>query len=255
MRHSIIFILLITMLFFLNFCQKLEDSDEPNLLDQECNLDIDTLDFSFGIEYDNPEKYLISGEQSNLADSNLAEVVGDLGDQEQSITSIRNVCHWVNQNFVFQNAGGSMIGVPTVDELFESKTFYGCHSAALIISSILRELGYPTVMIETAMVSWAYSYHNGTTTSFSGHVMSEVYVENKWVLLDNNGSYVYDYDPLNPYINTRNGDGYFVYAGGIDTWDYTHGNPSFTHEQMIYFSQNVYCFENLFESVTYTWSD
>ncbi len=68
-------------------------------------------------------------------------------------------------------------------------------------------------MIETALVSWAYRYHNGTTTSFSGHVMSEVYVGNKWVLLDNDGSYVYDYDPLNPYINTRNGDGYFVYAG------------------------------------------
>lgn len=235
-------------------CQQSSNKDEPDNVEKECHLDIDTLDFVFGIDYDHYETYLISGEQSDLADSNLIEVSNALGAVSQNILGVIQVCDWVNQNFTFENAGGSMIGVPTVDELFQAKKYYGCHSAALIISSILRKLNFPVVMIETALVDWAYDYHNGITTSFAGHVMSEVYVGDKWILLDNNCTFIADYDPSNPYINTKDGDGYFVYAKGIDTWAYTNRDNEFTHEQMIYFSENVYCFEALFNTIWYSWA-
>ncbi len=84
-----------------------------------------------------------------------------------------------------------MIGENTVDELFEIKTFYGCHSLALIISSSLRELGFASIMIETADIDWAY----------------------------------------------------------------TEKNDDFTHENLIFFSDNIYCFEDMFNTVSYTWEN
>ena len=44
--------------------------------------------------------------------------------------------------------------------------------------------------------------------------MSEIFVEKKWILLDNNCTYVEEYDPLNPFISAMNSpqDDYFVYA-------------------------------------------
>jgi len=254
MNHSSIMPLLILWLLVFVSCQSLTHEDEPMNIDRECYIEIDTLDFTFGIEYLDFNTYLISGDQSDLADSNLTEVINAIGEPTLDIDGIINVCHWVNLNFDFQNAGGSMIGVPSVDDLFHIKTIYGCHSAALIISSVLRETGFPVVMIETASVDWAFDYHSGATRNFYGHVMCEVYVQGKWVLVDNNGTYIEDYDPLNPYLNTADGVGYFAYAKGVDTWEYTSRDASFTHNQMIFLAENVNCFEDMFETVVYDWS-
>lgn len=226
-----------------------------------CNLDMESYDYSYGIEYNNPDKYLVPGEQSDLDDTYLEEIRSVIGTPIQNITGIKNVCLWFNRNFTFSNEAGRMIGKKTVDELYESKTFYGCHSAALIISSVLREFGFPTVMIETASVVWAYEYIDGTAEGFAGHVMTEIFVSDKWILLDNNGTYVEEYDCMNPYISMMDQNFYYykqglcTYAKGVDIWDYGVRSESDTHENMIDFSQNIVCFEDLFDSLNYNWSN
>jgi len=218
-------------------------------------IDIDTIDFSFGIDYNDTLKYLVPGEQSNLNDVYLEEIRNIIGTPENNIESILLICQWVDQNFTFSNAGGNMIGINTVDELYEIKTYYGCHSQALIISSIIRELGFPVIMIETADVQWGYDYNAGNVQDFAGHVMSEIYVEGKWILIDNNCTYVEDYDSMNPYIPSLkySTDSYFVFAKGIDTWDYSGKNELFTHDNLIFFSNNIYCFEEMFNPINYIW--
>ncbi len=227
--------------------------EEPNA----CKIDPDTMDFTFGIDYDHPEKYLLSGEQSDLSEAYFAEVKSALGTPTANIAGVLRICHWVNQNFTFTNAGGAMIGKKTVDELFEIKTFYGCHSLALLISSILRSYGFPAIMIETADVQWGYDFNRGSTQSFAGHVMSEVYVQDTWILFDNNCTYVEDYEYMNPYISETNNavKGYFVFAKGIDTWGYSNRDEEFTHDELIYFSDNIYCYEELFITVNYDWDN
>lgn len=222
----------------------------------ECSFSTDTLDFTFGIDYDHPEKYLVPGEESDLSTENFEMVQDAIGTPSADIDGIMNVCHWINQNFTFINAGGTMAGVNTVDELFAIKTFYGCHSLALIISSVLREFGFPAVMIETVDVQWGYDYRSGSVEYFSGHVMSEIYVNNKWILLDNNCTYVEGYDYTNPYISVMNSSngGLFVFAKGIDIWDYNDKSDSFTNEKMEYFSYYINCFEDLFYTVNYKWN-
>jgi len=223
---------------------------------RDCMVNIDTIDFTFGIEYMHPEHYLVQGEQSEADLSHLDQIRGSIGDPVDSTGYLVDVCLWINQHFTFINAGGAMIGQVTVNELFETREFYGCHSQALIVSSVLRGLGFPAIMIETADVQWAYGYHAGSVDYFAGHVMSEIYVENRWILLDNNGIWLDGYDPLNPFIPQFNypPDAYFVFAKGIDTWDYSQKEASFTHENLIFFAENIYCFEDLFHTARYTWN-
>lgn len=222
-----------------------------------CGFSTDTIDFTFGIEYDDPNLYLIPGEQSDLSDIYVDEVIDAIGTPSNDLSGVLKVCHWVNQNFTWEDAGGGMIGKVTVDELFEVRKFYGCHSLALLISSIVREFGTPALLVETADVQWAYDYYNNEINHFAGHVMSEIFVGGKWILFDNNCTYVEEYDYENPYISLRHdpGNGLFVFAKGVDTWDYTDKDENFTHEQMIYFSENVYCFEDLFYKVVYEWGN
>ena len=226
-------------------------SEEPSL----CDFDIDTLDFTFGIDYDHPEKYLVPGEQSDLSEENLGEVRSAIGTPNMDINGIMKVCDWVNHNFVFQNAGGAMAGVNTVDELFEVKTFYGCHTQALIISSILRAFGFPTIMIETVDIQWGYDYHAGNVDYLKGHVMSEVFLNNKWVLFDNNCTYVDNYQCNDPFISVMNSNekGLFVIGKGVDVWDYSKKDQSFTDIQLFHFAEYVYCYEDLFYTRNYEW--
>ncbi|MEN8156365.1 MAG: transglutaminase domain-containing protein [Bacteroidota bacterium] len=247
----------LALLVLLPLLLTLSCKDEEPEPDPECEIEIDTIDFSFGIDYSDTARYLVPGEESDLNDLYLEEIRTAIGTPDNNIAAILTVCHWVNQNFTFQNAGGAMMGKNTVDELYEIKTFYGCHSLALIISSILREFGFPAIMIETADVQWGYDFYDGTTQNFAGHVMSEIYVENRWILLDNNCTYVEEYDPVDPFIPVMNHptDAYFVFAKGIDIWDYSGKDDSFTHNNLVFFSDNIYCFEEMFNTVNYTWKN
>ena len=99
-------------------------------------------------------------------------------------------------------------------------------------------------------------YNAGQIQHFEGHVMSEIYIDNKWILLDNNCTYIEEYDPTNPFISTfvQSEGGYFAFGKGIDIWDYTKKDDEFTWKQMVFLSDNVYCFDEMFNTVTYDWS-
>jgi len=226
-----------------------------------CTNYLESIDFSFGLDYENQSKYLISGEQSGLDTTYITEIQNEIGPINNTIGDILKFCHWFNQNFSFSNAGGGMIGSVTANDIYKEKTYYGCHSAALFISSALRKFNFPAVMVETACIQWAYDYNDGTTQMFAGHVMSEIYVDNKWILLDNNCTYIENYDPLNPYISTMDqnywfyNQGLFVIAKGVDTWDYYSKTSSDTEEMMLDFAENIECLEDYFDTVNYIWKN
>lgn len=50
-------------------------------------------------------------------------------------------------------------------------------------------------------------------------------------------------------------DSYFDFAKGKDIWDYTGNDDSFTHDNLIYFAENIYCFEDMFITVEYSWNN
>ena len=76
---------------------------------KECEISIDTIDFTFGIDYSDPGKYLVPGEESDLSDTYLEEIRSATGTPGDSVADILRVCHWVNKYFTFQDAGGEVV--------------------------------------------------------------------------------------------------------------------------------------------------
>lgn len=227
------------------------------MISNNCEEFFNDFDLSYGIDYSSPNKYLIAGDQSNLDEKHVSWVKGFVGEPDQTITYIKYVCDFINQQFAIENAGGAMIGLVTANDLFTDRKVYGCHSQALAISSVLRKLGFPCVLVEGASVKWAREYLQHTNQGLSGHVMTEVYINQHWILLDNNGQYVDNYDPLNPYIYWKGADseGLLVIAKGVDTWEYYERLNAETDQLMFKYAFKLPCFEEYFNTTNYSWQN
>lgn len=251
MTNKIIFLILLILLFG---CVK---NDEPDVDYSICNLDMEAFDSSYGIDYETPEKYLLPGDQSEISQTLYLEIKDSIGSVPHNMTGVLKICHWVNQNFTKVN--GNDIGNKSVEQLYALKTMYDAHSSALLISATLRRLGFPTVLIEAGSIQWAYDYRLGDESRYTIHVMSEVFVNNKWILLDNNCTFVTDYDPMNPYISVMNKNlypkGLFVYAKARDSWGYDVRRASDTEDKVIDFANNIICYEELFNTTDYIWKN
>lgn len=177
---------------------------------------------AFGIDYTQPAKYLVQGAQTHV--SNPA-VVNDLRNKPQGITQLGQLYFWISRGFTAYSGGGALIGKSTTDQLLVERRLSGCHDWALVYASLARELGYPAVLVDTAGINWAKRYRAGQTSSFSGHVFVEIFVNGKWILVDSTNNWYTEsgYDPSNPYIPINVGsesEGMYVLRKGLDTWDY-----------------------------------
>lgn len=150
--------------------------------------------------YGAPELFLAPGPQSAVslsAEELRAEIgVSTAADAEELVPAIFK---WMSSSFSASAAGGTLIGKTTADGLLKSRSLSGCHDWALLFSSVLRKLGYPSLLVDAAGIKWAREYKGGG--SFSGHVLAEAFIEGRWMLIDaTSGRYVRNYDPSNPVI-------------------------------------------------------
>jgi transglutaminase-like putative cysteine protease len=251
----VVFILMLNISCFDHVSDPSENHGEI-FTDTLCKLDYDQLIVDFDIDYSSPDSFLLPGAQSTLDSASIIQIQNIFSPYSSDLLLIRTLCQWVNQNYTWENAGGSMVGKVTAQELYTERKLYGCHSAALLISSMLRYLGFPVVMVETASVDWAYDYKQGKTQNFIGHVMNEVYVDEQWILLDNNGQFTLEYDVTQPYIYTSTPQirHLFVVAKGFDTLDYYEKMGVDTGEMLLFFSDNIYCYVPWLYSNKYHWS-
>ena len=135
----------------------------------------------------------------------------------------------MKREFEPYSAGGQTIGVVTTDQLLEERRLGGCNDHGLVFVAVARELGYPAVMVFTNSVAWMELYQAGEAQQYVGHVFVEVYIDNRWVLIDStNGWYVGDgYDPTDPVIplqgsiagSSEEVYGFYVTHKGFDQWD------------------------------------
>lgn len=180
----------------------------------------------FGIDYAHPEKYLAQGEQSQI--SNPA-VLDSLRGGPKGLAQLGRIYKWLVREFTKYNANGTTHGVVTVDELLASRRLGGCHDYALVYSAVARGLGYPALMLDTNNVKWIARFQGGDRGVHAGHVFVEVFLIDRWVLIDTTRGYYVEhgYDPLNPAI-AMPGKGfygespvrYFVMRKGIDARAY-----------------------------------
>ena len=178
---------------------------------------------TYGIDYENPEKYIISGTQSTITDEEFAQISQQLKIEEINFTAIKKIYTWKDTHFKNINAGGKYVGKLTINDLLKSKELSGCHDHGLVLVSLLRKYNVPAIFVDATGIDWALNYPE-KVQYFSGHVFVELFLDNKWILLDSTAKlYIPDYDPTNPIIpitNAMENKGYFVMFKGLDPKDY-----------------------------------
>lgn len=101
----------------------------------------------------------------------------------------------------------------SVIDIFNSKTFSGCSDIGMMMATILREKGIPTVYVETANVDWLNKEINNLPGHevMQGHIFLEILLGEKWYLYDPTFHVIYDnYDSSNNNYPRR----YYAFAKG-----------------------------------------
>jgi hypothetical protein len=200
-------------------------------------------DWKINIDYAHPEKYLTGGEQSKLNPENEKIIKDNIVITKLDLIGIIKAVLFKDGYFGYFTGGGQYIGKLSINDLFKSRKLSGCHDHALIVAGILRLLGYPVIMVDTADINWAKNYSNNPQAGFIGHVVLEVFVENKWILLDPSGGFfstVYDHD--SPVIKTEfrnNISELYVLFKGLDTNEYGIHSGDDLRDHLINFADNI----------------
>ncbi len=178
---------------------------------------------TYGIDYEHPEKYIISGTQSTITDEEFAQISQQLQIEEINFTALKKIYNWKDSHFKNVNAGGKYVGKQTINDLLKSKELTGCHDHGLVLVSVLRKYNVPAIFVDATGIDWALNYPE-KVQYFSGHVFVELFIYNTWMLFDPTSRlYIQDYDPTNPIIpitNSMENKGYFVMFKGLDPADY-----------------------------------
>ena len=104
----------------------------------------------------------------------------------------------------------------TADELYESRVLGGCSDYALAQITLFRAVGIPARMVVTANVDWIYQYLKNPLTMTEGHSFIEVFLEDRWYLVDSTYRYFFsEYDPEMPSYP----HGEYLCKKGVDFWD------------------------------------
>lgn len=104
----------------------------------------------------------------------------------------------------------------TADELFREKVLGGCSDFALAEVALFRALDIPSRLVVTANVDWMLRYQKDPLFLTTGHVFIEVFLEDKWFLVDSTYRFLFsDYDLKRKSYPRRE----YLCVKGTDYWE------------------------------------
>lgn len=194
------------------------------------------------IDYSNPDKYLVQGKQTDITEAAFKEIDKQLNIKTKELSDIKKVLDWKNSNYKSVSGGGKTVGKSTINDILQSKELAGCHDHAILAASILRKYGFPVVMVDATGIQFSMDYPD-KTKMFSGHVFVEIYLQNRWILVDStSGDYILDYDVKNPVIpvtKSVESKGYYVMLKGPDPDGYGINDIKQLNDIMIEYSKKL----------------
>jgi hypothetical protein len=203
--------------------------------------DLSRYYYPINIDYSNPSLYVQGGTQSTLTSPNVSMVNGQIQVPTKNLDGVGRIFKWIAGNFAGAAGGGATIGRTDVNDLLRDRTLLGCHDWALLYSTLLRNFGYPAVMVDSAGIDWADKFRTGQTTAYMGHVYVETYVEGRWYVLNSTAPlYVANYDveqPVLPFTQTGDSRGHYVLYKGVDPAGYGVTSNAILTARMAQFAQ------------------
>lgn len=145
------------------------------------------------IDYTTPSKYLAM--PATLGDREAIKTQALAFKADRDRKTVLNVLNWMNTNLKYQ--ADLAYQWRNYDTVIQDGCYGGCADYAIACGVLLKHAGIPTVWVKTMDVPWIWDFKKGRQfKSWSGHVFLEIYIDQKWVLLDPGAKRVYvDYSP------------------------------------------------------------
>ncbi len=126
--------------------------------------------------------YLSGSSQSEITPA-IRTIAGQLEADTRRERMLKAIDYlWTH--FSYDNREAHLSFTRTADELFQTQVLGGCSDFALVQSVLFRALAIPARLVVTADVEWMEKYKENNLYMTRGHVFIEVYLENRWYLVD-----------------------------------------------------------------------
>ena len=145
------------------------------------------------VDYSAPAKYLEIASSLGNRDHIVSQARELKGNSD--IVTIRNVLNWMDRNLKYDP--DRAYSWHSFDDAIREKTYGGCADQGIVCGVLLKGAGIPVIWVKTMDVPWIWDFKKGRKfESWSGHVFLEVYIDEKWMLLNPGAKLIYtDYSP------------------------------------------------------------
>lgn len=151
------------------------------------------------------ETFLRDGEQTKITE-NITKIAAEF--TADSFELIAQIIKWIYKNLKSNQDKELKLEIfrkRTADQVIKDSFTTGCSDIALAFIALARAKNIPTKYVEAIRRKWI---ENGQEDLIEGHVFAEVYLNNKWHIIDpTEASLKFWYDR------------WVIYAEGLDSWD------------------------------------
>ncbi|MHC4155938.1 MAG: transglutaminase-like domain-containing protein [Planctomycetota bacterium] len=165
------------------------------------------------IDYSKPSIYVRLPASVGNAE-HIATISAQLKRQTEE-AAFRAIHQWISGNLTYDpNAAYHW---RDFDQIVAERTLGGCADHSIVFGALSRACGIPTVWVKTMDYDWIRDFkRHGPIGTWRGHVFLEVYVRDRWLLLDAQGMILYDdYDRTSQFFP----GGRYAYDKGADPYE------------------------------------
>jgi len=163
-------------------------------------------------DYAHPEKYLRQDAQTQRTPL-ILKIARTISNGKNS-QALAEICAAIHNRTHYERPPYAPLFVSSADDILSRGYVTGCTNFAIAFATLARAKGIPAIVIDSAQVDWAKK--GASLESVSGHFFAEVFVNDKWLLVDPTVGVLYPgYNPKNPCLPKR----YYAFAKGLSVID------------------------------------
>jgi hypothetical protein len=150
------------------------------------------------IDYGRPQDYLLLNESLGSEDR-IRELAASLRASTTEHTLV-SIGRWIQANLKYDSRVDSRWR--NFDTALETKLLGSCADHAIVFAALARASGIPTVFVKSMNADWIREFRTrGSSRGWRGHVFLEVFLADRWQLLDAQALHLYEeYDPGMPIL-------------------------------------------------------
>lgn len=165
------------------------------------------------INYATPQAYLFLNDHIGTREQVMKVAALIKGDTPEE--KLEAISEWI-ENHLKYNAK-AFAEWRNFDQMVADGDQGGCANYSVVFGALTRACGIPTVWVKTLEIEWITKFRKtGATGNWNGHVFLEVYINGRWMLLNDTDMLLYeDYNPKTRIFP----GGFYAYDKGGDPYE------------------------------------